>query len=308
MSKPIIVLGSLNMDLLARTPHLPVAGETLTASLLETLPGGKGANQAVAAARLGAAVSMIGCLGDDAFGEAMRASLKNDGVGISAVRSVAGQHTGTALITVAPEGGNTIVLAPGANGAAGAPELHALEVLLPQAGLLLLQLEVPLETVRGALALAAEHQVPAILDPAPARMLPKDVLQLVAVLTPNEVEAAQLTGLTVNSPGEAAVAARSLHKAGAGAVVVTLGALGCYYLTEEEQRFMPGFKINAVDTVAAGDAFNGALAVALSEERPWREAIRFATAAGALTATRPGAQPALPSRAEVEAFLSGLQG
>ena len=301
----ITVLGSVNMDLVARAERLPAPGETLLGHGFTQAHGGKGANQAVAAARWGVPVQMIGCVGDDAFGASLARALEAEGIDTRKLRRVESAASGVALIIVDDAGQNQIVIAPGANHMAGEAELAALESALPETAILLLQLELPLPVVRQAVELAWRAGVPVLLDPAPFQPLEKSLLKRVLAITPNEIEASQLTGQPVRSPGEAAEAARTLHQQGAGGVLVTLGALGCYCLGSGVQRFMPGHKVSAVDTVAAGDAFNGAFAVALTEEVPWEQAVKIAGAAGALSATKPGAQPSLPNRQAVQQFLSG---
>ena len=302
MARPLVVLGSLNMDLVIRAPRHPRPGETLIGSDFGTFPGGKGANQAVAIARLGQEVTMIGCVGRDAFGDALIATLRAAGVDTTGVtRSDAA--TGVALITLSAAGENTIVIAPGANGTVTPELVRSHEALLAGAAALLLQLEVPLPAVETAAALAHVHGVPVILNPAPAQPLPAPLMRQVDYLIPNQHEAALLTGLPVTTPEEAVTAADRLRRAGVGVVVLTLGEQGALVLMEDAPVMVPSFPVAVVDTTAAGDAFVGAFAVALSEGRTPVEAATWGCAAGALACTVLGAQPSLPSREAVMALL-----
>lgn len=303
MSSPrIFVLGSANMDLVLPVDHLPRAGETLSGGDLALFPGGKGANQACAAARLGGRVLMIGQVGDDPFGPRLLASLSSAGVDVSRV-GVSTRPTGCACIYVLPGGENTIVISPGANAtldpATALARLHDLS----DGDLLLLQLEIPLETVEAALAFAAARGATTILDPAPARPLSKDLLGKVGLLTPNQTEAACILGdreSEVESFEEAARAARSLIALGPLAVVMKLGALGCLWTDGSAQHQATPPRVAPVDTTAAGDVFNGALSVALAEGAAMASALRFANAAAAVSVTRMGAQSSIPNRAEVD--------
>jgi ribokinase len=299
----IVVLGSINMDLVARVPRLLRPGETLIGRAFATAPGGKGANQAVACARLGAATRMIGRVGDDAFGAALRESLRRSGVDISGVAFQPGVSSGVAVITVDDAGENEIVVIPGANATLDQADLGHLDAALSAARILLLQLEVPLATVAAAAALARRRGVTVILDPAPAQHLPADLYGTVDILTPNEGEAAALVGFPLDSAEAVVRAGETLCARGTRNVLIKLGAQGVYWSNGPESAFCPAFQVAAVNTVAAGDAFNGGLAVALAEGRAMREAIRWGSAAGALCATRPGAQSAMPDRAAVERLL-----
>ncbi len=299
----IVVFGSVNMDLVVRAPRLPVPGETLGGHEFFTAPGGKGANQAVAAARLGAPTVMVGRVGGDAFGAELLESLRAADVDAAGVLVDGETHSGVAVIVVDEAGQNQIVIAAGANGRVGAADVARLRPFLEGAALLLLQLEVPLPAVVAAAKAARQAGVLVVLDPAPARAdLPDELYRSTNILTPNEVEAAHLVGFPVDSLEAAAEAARRLRQRGVETVVVKMGAKGAFCATEGDRFFVPAFPVEAVDTVAAGDAFNGALAVALAEGRPLREALRWAAAAGALSVTRRGAQPSMPTRAEVEAL------
>lgn len=305
-SVTIVVFGSINMDLVVRTPRLPAPGETLTGHSFFTAPGGKGANQAVACARLGAPTRMVGRVGDDLFGEQLRHSLRSFGVQDDGVLTTPGP-SGVALIAVDDAAENTIVIVPGANGAVGSEDMPRLERALDGARALLLQLETPLATVAAAARAGRARGATVILDPAPALPLPDELYALADILTPNESEATTLTGIPVHDEQSAAAAARALLARGARTVIIKLGARGALAADANGVRFWPAFTVTAVDTVAAGDAFNGGLAVALSEGRPFEEAIRWGLAAGALSVTKHGAQPSMPDRAELLA-LSGVRG
>jgi len=300
MSTKITVVGSLNMDLVVRSPRIPQPGETLLGQGFVTLPGGKGANQAVAAARLGGDVTMIGRLGADGFATALRAGLDEDGVDHRHVLATPDVATGVALITVDDEGRNTIVVASGANWLLTPADVDRAEDAISTCDVLLLQLEVPLETVRRAAQVARSHDVRVILNPAPAQPLPAELLALVDILIPNESETALLTGLPVEDEPQARSAAARLLERGVGAVILTLGSRGALLTTQAESRLFPAFALQPVDTTAAGDAFVGGLAVALGEGRPLDEAVVWGNAAGGLSTTVLGAQPSLPRRADVE--------
>ncbi|HEY6487974.1 MAG: ribokinase [Terracidiphilus sp.] len=298
--RPILVVGSINMDLVASTPRIPRAGETLIGSDFTTTPGGKGANQAVAVARLGHPVQMIGAVGEDVFGEALLENLRAAGVGIEAVARVPGP-SGVAPIIVASSGENSIVVVPGANGKVTPAMIDQHAERLRSAGMVLCQLELPLETVRHALALCAAAGVPVMLDPAPAADLPDTVWKQVTWFTPNETEAALYVGGSLG----AKEAARKLLEKGVYGVVLKRGAEGSYVASaREEARRVKAFRVDAVDTVAAGDCFNGAFAVALLEgQDPW-SAAHFASAAATISVTRRGAQASMPNRVEIDQLLA----
>jgi ribokinase len=301
----ILIFGSINMDLVVRAPRFPNPGETITGSDFFHAPGGKGANQAVACARLGAEAQMIGRVGADVFSEALLENLQREGVGTSQV-SVDRQHpSGVALITLDDRSENSIIVVPGANGALDEGDLARLGGALPSADLLLLQLEVPLQTVISAARSAHQRGVRVILDPAPAQPLPPELYQWVDILTPNESEAATLVGFQVDDTADARRAAAVLLERGAREAIIKMGRRGALWKTPQEEQHFPSFHVQAVDTVAAGDAFNGALAVALAEGQPPREAVRWAMAAGALATTIEGAQPSMPDRRALEEMLSG---
>jgi len=299
----VVVFGSINMDLVVRTPRLPAPGETLTGYTFFAAPGGKGANQAVACARLGAPTRMVGRVGDDLFGEQLRTSLRSYGVQDDGVLTTPGP-SGVALIAVDDTAENTIVIVPGANGAVSSADIPRLEQALDGARTLLLQLEVPIETVVAAARAAHTCGVTVILDPAPALSLPDELYTLADIITPNEHEATTLTGIAVHDDQGAIAAARALIARGARRVALKLGARGALTADAEGEQFWPPFNVTPVDTVAAGDAFNGGLAVALSEGRSFNEAIRWGLAAGALSVTRYGAQPSMPERDEVLTLLA----
>ena len=298
----ILVVGSANVDFTIAAPRLPAPGETVTNGTLLVNHGGKGANQAVAARRLGADVRLIGCVGRDASGAAIRAGLAAEGIGVDGVVDAPTAATGTALIVVDPAGRNQITVAPGANRALTVADVEAREDDFTWADVVLCQLEIPLACVDAALKLARAHGALSILNPAPVPEERLELLALVDYLTPNEGEAARLAGVTGQGPDDAVEAARILRAAGARTVVVTLGENGALAIGAETVR-VPALSVKAVDTTAAGDAFNAGLGVALAEGRPLNDALGFASAVAALTCTRRGAQASLPRRAEVDALL-----
>ena len=295
----IIVLGSINMDLVVHAPRLPKPGETLTGSSFHTTPGGKGANQAVACARLGVKTQMIGRVGGDVFSSALRKNLSDNGVDVSGIALEEQLPSGVALIAIDEKGENNIIIIPGANGAVGNQELKTLENMLPKAKVLLLQLEIPIEIVIEAAKSAHTRGLTVILDPAPARQLPADLFPYVDILTPNTTEAAFLAGFPVDDTQNAEKAARTLRQQGTDQVIIKMGDLGAYVQNQVGGLFYPAIPVEAIDTVAAGDAFNGALAAALSENLPFEEAMHWAIAAGAIAVTRSGAQTAMPNRKDL---------
>ncbi|MFM7325253.1 MAG: ribokinase [Nodosilinea sp.] len=300
----IHVLGSLNMDLVCRTARLPQPGETLLGQRFETIPGGKGGNQAVAAARLGIRTAMIGCVGDDGFGHSLLQSLARVGVETEGVRVVPGQATGVATILVDDGGQNQIVVVPGANDQVGEGALATLANALQPGDWLLLQLEVPLNTVVGAATLAQQRGARVILDPAPARVdLPVSLYPCLQVITPNQIEASQLTNITVKNRATALLAAEALRQRGVETAMVKLGADGVVVATPVGHFHQSALPVTAVDTVAAGDAFNGGLAMALAEGMALKPAVTFATAVAAYVVTQVGAQTAMPTRRQLETWL-----
>ncbi len=300
----ITVVGSLNMDLVARTHHIPQPGETILGGELHTLPGGKGANQAVAAARLGASVAMVGRVGQDAFAGPLLDNLAAVGVDHTFVSRDPAAATGVALIVVDDAGQNSIVVTSGANMRLQPADIDAAETAVAAARVLLLQLESPLEAVTRAAEVAHTHGVKVILNPAPAQPLPVSLLALVDFLIPNETETALLTGKSINSQAQAKAAAAELRQSGVGTVILTLGERGALLAGPTETKLFPAFKVTPVDTTAAGDAFVGGLAVALAEGKSLAEAVRWGNAAGALAATHLGAQPSLPTRQALETLLN----
>lgn len=304
----VVVFGSINLDLVVKAPRLPATGETLTGDTFFTVGGGKGANQAVASARLGVPTKMIGRVGDDSFGTGLIDSLKGYGVDTDGVLVTSGQPSGVALITVNAAGDNTIVIIPGANGAVSMDDLPRLEAALTGAKVLLLQLEIPLDVVVAAAKAARKAGVFCILDPAPAQTLPDELYGLIDLITPNETEASLLTGQTITADVSSVVpAAHTLAQRGVPQSIIKLGSRGVYWLQGQGEnapgQLIPPFKVNAIDTVAAGDAFNGGLAAALSAGLPMIDAIRQGQATAALSTTKAGAQPSMPDQAAVQAFL-----
>lgn len=302
--KPIIVFGSINMDLVTKTRRLPVKGETLQGTEFFTAAGGKGANQAVAAARLGATTHLVGRLGDDQFGHQLLSGLQAAGVETAGILVDDGASSGVAAITVDDAGENNIIIVAGVNGRVCQQDARRLTPLLAGAAALLLQFEIGMPAVLAAAQAAQKAGIRVILDPAPAQNdIPSELYSLVDIITPNEVEASQLVGFAVEGQGLAHQAAIELRRRGVGAAIVKLGDRGVLCHTSTETFFVPAFSVEAVDTVAAGDAFNGGLVVALSEGYSLRDAVVWGAAAGALTVTKAGAQPSLPDRARLEAFL-----
>lgn len=305
--KPILVIGSLNMDLVASTARLPKEGETVFGRQFSTFPGGKGANQAAAAGMLGANVYMAGCIGRDGFGEALKNSLAEKGVDTRFVRT-AKDATGTALITVAETGANTIVVVPGANDCCDRFDIdHALGSF-SEPGILLLQHEIPEESVEYAIHRAREAGWVIILNPAPIRDIPAEIYSMVDLLTPNETEAAALAGFDIEVKEEAVAAGMKFLQKGIKQVVITLGEMGAVWLHGETAEFFSAYKVKAVDTTAAGDSYTAAIAVALAEGNSMPEALRFAAQTAAIAVTRSGAQSSLPSREEVAAFAKQQEG
>jgi ribokinase len=299
MPAHIIVVGSLNMDLVVRSSHHPQPGETIIGGTFSTFPGGKGANQAVAAARLGARVQMVGAVGEDAFGSELLGHLGSDGIDHRLVRRDPQAATGVALITIDAKGQNTIVVASGANLQVTAEDVAATEAIFQNAALLLIQLECPLPAVAKAIELAKKHGLIVVLNPAPAQPLSAELLSQVDYLVPNQIELAMLTGY---DDIEQAVA--HLRGIGVRCVVVTLGEDGVLASSATGELRLPAHQVTVVDTTAAGDAFAGGLSVGLAEGLTLAEALALGNAAGALAVTRAGAQPSLPTRAEVNALIA----
>lgn len=294
MSRRIVVLGSVNMDLVLQCDRLPVPGETVHGRSFHTWPGGKGANQAVAAARLNGKVSFVGCIGNDAFGVQASQALRSEGVDTAHLR-VVGTSTGTAMITVDAQGRNAIALAPGANACLNGADLSAAAGLIADAALLVCQLETPLPTVEQAIALAFSHGVPVLLNPAPGVVLPKSVLSMVGVLVPNESEAALIDARCAGAADAPAI----LQQTGPRRVVVTLGERGVAVADESGGWTAPAERVKPVDTTGAGDTFVGALAAAMVEGQSFRDAVGFAQRAAAISVTRVGAMLSMPKRSEL---------
>lgn len=294
----IVVLGSLNMDLVLRVPHAPAAGETLLGHSIANIPGGKGANQAVSCAREGGQVQMIGCVGDDAHGQSLRQALERDGIDTAALRTVAGEPTGTALILVEDSGQNRIVMIPGANARVEIDEA-ALKQQVQGAAFLVTQFETPMEQVARAIAVAHDTGCKVLLNPSPVQAIAEPLWPLIDTLVVNEIEAQTLCGQSADSPQEAAQAGQALRAKGIARVVVTLGARGAVAVDADGARHHPAPKVQAVDTTAAGDTFLGALAVALGEGQSFDEAVRLGIRAAALCIQQPGAQPSIPQREAV---------
>ena len=300
---PIVVIGSSNTDMIIRLDRIPRPGETILGGEFVTAAGGKGANQAVGAARAGGQVTFVARVGQDMFGDQAVAGFRRDGINVDFVLRDPTAPSGVALIFVAKDGENSIAVAGGANARLSAADVKKAKAAIASASVLVMQLETPLETVQAAAELAARAGVRVILNPAPARSLPDKLLKLVSILTPNETEAELLTGIRVDHDAAAAQASDQLLAKGVQAVILTLGARGAFLATKEAKQLVAGFRVKPVDTTAAGDIFNGALAVALAEGKPLADAVRFANAAGALSVTKLGAQPSAPTRREIERFL-----
>ena len=302
-SAKLAVLGSINADHILNLAHFPRPGETVIGKQYTIAFGGKGANQAVAAGRAGADIAFIACLGDDAIGERIRAQLVQDRIDTAPVETVADESTGVAMIFVNGEGENAIGISAGANAALTPACVARHQQVIADASALLMQLESPLESVLAAAKIARAHQTQVILNPAPATQLDDELLALVDMITPNETEAESLTGIAVTGDEEAARAAEALHAKGIATVLITLGRRGVWLSEQGKGQRIPGFTVKAVDTIAAGDTFNGAFITARLEGKSLYDAVRFAHAAAAIAVTRPGAQPSVPWREEIDEFL-----
>jgi len=300
MNRPsVIVVGSANTDLVVRAPRLPCPGETVTGGEFRIVAGGKGANQAMAASRAGARVTFIACIGGDDFGDAAVAGLRREKIDTRYVVRNKQVPSGVALIMVDARGENLISVARGSNDELLPRHVDAALPAIRRARCLLVQLEIPLASVRRAVELAARHHVPVVLNPAPAQPVPEDLLRRVTFLTPNEHELRALAGRSVESKSDIETAASKLHAAGVAQVLVTCGSRGACWCGTEGIRWFPAPKVKAIDTVGAGDCFSGAFAAAYGEGMPIAKAIRFAVAAASISVTRSGAQSAMPWRREV---------
>lgn len=302
MSK-IIVVGSSNTDLIIKLDRIPLPGETVIGGEFATAAGGKGANQAVAAARAGGDVTFVARVGKDSMGEQAIAGFVRDGINVDYVIRDGTKPSGVALIFVAKDGENSIAVASGANSNLVAEDIRKAKTVLSNAGVLVLQLETPLNTVQTAAELAKNVGVRVLLNPAPACPLPDELLQHVWILTPNESEAGILTGIKVHDEPTAIQAAERLLARGVGNVIITMGGRGAFIAAKDMRQIIPGCKVKAVDTTGAGDVFNGALAVALAEGKPLLEAAQFANAAAAISVTRLGAQTSAPQRSEINRLV-----
>ncbi|MDX1302136.1 ribokinase [Photobacterium sp.] len=299
----LVVLGSVNADHVLQVASFPRPGETLHGHSYCVIPGGKGANQAVAAARLGADIAFIASVGDDSFGHSMLETFANEGINTEAVMIEENMPTGIAMIQVAATGENSICISAEANGCLTPARIKPHHKLIADADTLLMQLETPIETIEAAAQVAKSAGTQVVLNPAPAQPLSDDLLKLVDMITPNETEAELLTGIKVTDMASAQQAADVLHAKGIKLVMITLGSQGVWVSQNGNGRQVEGFRVEATDTTAAGDTFNGALLTGLQEGRKLDEAIRFAHAAAAISVTRMGAQTSIPHRAEVKRFL-----
>ncbi len=303
--KKIVVVGSSNTDLIIKVSEIPRPGETLLGGEFMTFPGGKGANQAVAAARAGGDIIFIASVGDDSYGKEAIKGYKLDNINTENIKICKGVPSGIALITISDSGENAITVASGANALLLPADLEEIEEPFQEADYMLIQLETPLETVQKAVQLCADQDTRVILNPAPAAELPDEILEKVSIITPNETEAERLTGITVKDVPTAAKAADSLHKRGIETVIITMGAMGAYLSDRASgiRKLVPGFSVIAVDTTAAGDVFNGQLAVSLAEGDQLERAVVTAHAAAALSVQKLGAQSSIPRREETSNYL-----
>lgn len=301
--KKIVVIGSSNTDLITKVKNFPAPGETIVGKEYLEVMGGKGANQAMAAHRLGGDVKFITCLGDDANGKNSLEYYKQEGLNVSASLIVNGIASGTAIIMVDKHGENSIIITPGANQKLNPTYLSSIENIFKEADILVLQMEIPYETVKVACVLAKKHQTQVILNVAPARFIDSDLLSDVDILVVNETEAETISGEKIKNIGKEGIVNILLDK-GVNTVVLTLGKDGCFFKNKEESLFIKAFEVEAIDTTAAGDIFCGALAAELGQGHSWKEALTFASAASAICVTRMGAQPSIPTGKEVRDFLS----
>ncbi|WP_423140417.1 ribokinase [Proteus terrae] len=304
-AKKLVILGSVNADHILNVAHFPLPGQTISGNQFQMVFGGKGANQAVAAGRCGANISFLACLGNDDIGKKAKAQLMTDNIDTKSIELIDDVATGVALIFVNQQGENVIGIHAGANGRLDTSYVQRHGNIIKEADALLMQLESPLDSVLKAAEIAKQENVQVILNPAPAQALPDELLSLVDIITPNETETEYLTGIKVIDDESAQQAADVLHHKGIKTVLITLGSRGVW-VSEKNNKgcIVPAFKVKAVDTIAAGDTFNGALITALLEGQSMMLAIKFAHAAAAIAVTRAGAQPSVPWRHEVDTFLA----
>lgn len=306
MRKEIIVFGSLNLDFVVVTPERPGVGRTVLGTEFRTYPGGKGANQAVAAARSGGRVAMAGRVGDDVFSGFLKKSLAEAGVDLELVKETPGTTTGSAFITVDKSGDNSIVVVPGANFLCSREDVDAIVPYMKEARILMLQLEIPLDTVVYAARIGKSMGLTVMLDPAPPCSLPGELVRSCDIITPNEHEASFLTGREVTDIRSARLAASDLLAMGARCAIVKIGKDGVLVARDNQFHYIPGHKVDVVDTTAAGDTFSGAMATGICQGMTIPEAARFANAAAAISVTRKGAQTSMPTRDEIERFLGDM--
>lgn len=303
MKSSIVIVGSSNTDMVVKADHLPAPGETILGGTFFMTQGGKGANQAVAAARLNGQVTFIAKVGTDVFGRLSVQLYKEDGINTSYITTDENSPSGVALITVDEHGENCIAVAPGANGTLSVDDISKAQAVFEKASIILMQLEIPLETVEYVAKLAEQSNVKLVLNPAPARTLSDELLSKVSIITPNTKEAEMLTGIKITDIDSAEEAAKTLAGKGIETVIITMGGNGALIFHNNTYEVVPASKVKAVDTTAAGDVFNGALVVAISEGKDMIEAVRFANAAAAISVTRLGAQASAPRRDEAEALI-----
>lgn len=304
MKRSIVVVGSSNTDMILKLERIPRPGETLLGGVFHMVQGGKGANQAVAASKCGGEVSFVAKVGNDSFGTSAMSGLKESGIDTGNILRDGKESSGIALIFVDTKGENAIGVAPGSNANLSVKDIQSVDERIARAKILLLQLEIPLETIQAAVNIAYQHNVDIILNPAPSQRLPKELLQKITILTPNVTEAEHLTGIAIKTENDLHRCAQNLLESGVRNVIITLGIKGAFIATKTIREIIPSFKVEAIDSTAAGDVFNGALAVELSNGQDLKDAVRFANAAAAISVTRLGAQTSIPSRDEVEKMLS----
>lgn len=307
INKKLTVLGSINVDHIIQVPHFPQPGETISGENYHTVFGGKGANQAVAAARSGADVTFIACIGDDDIGQKMKNSFKEQGINVETITTIPQKSTGIAMIQIDNNGENSIVISPGANSHLTIETVEKFKQKIIDSDALLMQLETPLEAIIHATKIASQSGKYTILNPAPAKLLPDELFSHLTMITPNETETEVLTGIKVIDEQTAIQAATIFHKKGVKIVLITLGKKGVFISHNQSKKTIPCFRVNAKDTTAAGDTFNGALITALLENKSLEQAIIFAHAAAAISVTQIGAQSSIPTRKEILDFLQSVK-